>query len=37
MYTGRTINWDPRTETIINDKGASDMLKAPYRGRWKLG
>lgn len=37
MYTGRTINWDPNTETIKNDAGATDMLSPTYRKPWKLG
>ena len=36
MYTGRTINWDPKTETITNDTEATSMLTPTYHGGWKL-
>jgi predicted dehydrogenase len=35
--TGRTIEWDPKTETITNDKSLNERwLHRPYRGPWKL-
>ena len=37
MYTGRTIHWDPNTETIKGDPGATEMLSPTYRKPWKLG
>ena len=36
MYTGRTINWDPKTETMTNDPEATSMLTPAYHGGWKL-
>ena len=34
--TGRTIRWDPATETILDDPGAAAMLSRPYRAPWTL-
>ncbi|MDR2512382.1 MAG: Gfo/Idh/MocA family oxidoreductase [Puniceicoccales bacterium] len=36
LTTGRTIHWDPETETIKDDPGASEMLKPIYRSPWVL-
>ncbi len=36
MLTGRKIHWDVKTETILNDPGASELLSRPYREPWKL-
>jgi predicted dehydrogenase len=36
MLTGRKIQWDVATETIVNDPGASEMLTRPYRAPYKL-
>lgn len=33
---GRSIRWDPNTETIINDPGASALLGRSYREPWTL-
>jgi len=34
--TGNTINWDPKTETIVGDAEASRLLSLPYREKWKV-
>lgn len=34
--TGRTINWDYKTEKIIGDEQASRMCSRAYRGDWQL-
>jgi len=36
MLTGRRIHWDPDTETIIDDPGASALLGRAYRQPWIL-
>lgn len=36
MLTGRKIRWNPDTEEIINDPGASALLRRPYREPWQL-
>ena len=36
MQTGRKIRWNPDTETIIDDPGASAMLGRAYRQPWTL-
>jgi predicted dehydrogenase len=36
MLTGRTIHWDPKTETIADDPQATALLTRPYRAPWKL-
>jgi len=36
MLTGRTIRWDPVSETILNDPGASALLVRSYRKPWIL-
>jgi predicted dehydrogenase len=36
VQTGRTIKWDPVTETIANDPLASSLLKPVYRSPWVL-
>ncbi|MFC1500207.1 Gfo/Idh/MocA family oxidoreductase [Candidatus Zixiibacteriota bacterium] len=36
MLTGRTIRWDPVTETIHDDPGASALLGRSYRKPWIL-
>ena len=37
MLTGRKIRWNPETEEIIGDPGASAMLGRTYREPWTLG
>ncbi len=36
IRTGRTIHWDPATETIRDDAGATAMLTPKYRAPWKF-
>ncbi len=36
MMTGRKIRWNPDTEEIIDDPGASALLSRPYREPWTL-
>jgi len=36
MLTGRTIHWNPETEMIIGDPGASALLGRSYRKPWIL-
>jgi len=36
MLTGRKIRWNPDTEEIINDPGASALLGRSYREPWML-
>ncbi|MDR1498588.1 MAG: Gfo/Idh/MocA family oxidoreductase [Puniceicoccales bacterium] len=36
VLTGRTITWDPVTETIKNDPGASALLQPNFRSPWVL-
>jgi len=36
MLTGRTIRWDPVTEMILDDPGASALLGRSYRKPWIL-
>lgn len=36
MLIGRKIRWNPETEEIINDPGASALLGRPYRKPWTL-
>ena len=36
MLTGRTIHWDPKTETIDHDAEASALLTRSYRAGYKL-
>ncbi len=36
MLTGRTIRWDPTTETILDDPGAAALLGRSYRKPWTL-
>lgn len=36
IRTGRKINWDPKTETVVGDKDASALLTKEYRKPWKL-
>jgi len=37
MYTGRIIDFCPKSEKIKNDKCAEDLLMAPYKNGYKLG
>ena len=37
MLTGRKIRWNPDTEEILNDPGASALLVRSYREPWTLG
>ncbi|MCY2932244.1 MAG: Gfo/Idh/MocA family oxidoreductase [Planctomycetota bacterium] len=36
MLTGRKIKWNPKTEEIVGDAGASALLGRPYREPWTL-
>ena len=36
LQTGRELRWDPKTEQILDDPGASDMLGREYRKPWVL-
>ena len=36
FLTGRKIKWDPVTETIADDPGASALLHRAYRAPWTL-
>ena len=36
MLTGRRIRWNPDTEEIANDPGASALLGRSYRDPWTL-
>jgi hypothetical protein len=36
MLTGRKIRWNPDTEEILGDPGASALLGRPYREPWVL-
>ncbi|HUR55103.1 MAG TPA: Gfo/Idh/MocA family oxidoreductase [Gemmataceae bacterium] len=37
VRTGKKIVWDPKAETITNDKDAAALLSKEYRSPWKLG
>jgi len=34
LELGRTLTWDPATQTIRNDDEANQMLRRPYRDPW---
>ena len=34
--TGRTIDWNPEKEEIVNDADAAKMLSRPFRDKWKV-
>jgi predicted dehydrogenase len=36
LYTGRKIRWNPETEEIADDPGATAMLRPQYRAPWVL-
>ena len=36
IRAGRKLQWDPKTERIINDEGANRWLDKPYRAPWHL-
>jgi hypothetical protein len=36
IYTGRKIQWNPETEEIADDPGATEMLSPSYRAPWEL-
>ncbi len=36
IETGRTIRWDPATETVLGDPGAERLLSRSYRKPWQL-
>lgn len=36
IRTGRTIQWDPEAETIVDDRDAEQMLDRPLRDEWNL-
>ena len=35
LELGRTLNWDPKTHTVIGDEEATKLLSRPYRAPWK--
>ncbi len=37
MRLKRKLQWDPQTETFVNDDEANGMLRRPYRDPWSLG
>jgi hypothetical protein len=37
MLVGRKIRWDVKSERILDDPAASELLTRPYRPPWKLG
>ena len=37
IRTGRPIQWDSATETVVGDAGASKLLSRPMRAPWTLG
>ena len=34
MKLGRTLNWDPKTHTVVGDEEATKLLKREYRAPW---
>jgi len=36
IITGRTIHWDPKTQSIVGDPGAARLLSRPMRTPWSL-
>ena len=36
IRTGRTIRWDPKAETIVDDDAAQRMMTRPMRSPWRL-
>lgn len=36
LQTGRDLRWDPKTEQILDDPGASALLSREYRKPWTL-
>jgi predicted dehydrogenase len=36
IRTGRSLEWDPVAERIVNDEGANRWLSRPYRAPWSL-
>lgn len=34
MKLGRTLDWDPKTHTVVGDEEANRLLKRPYRKPW---
>jgi len=36
LRTGRSLLWNPRTEQILDDQGANDMLDRVHRAPWGL-
>jgi hypothetical protein len=37
MLVGRKIKWDVKTECILDDAEASQLLTRPFRPPWKPG
>lgn len=35
MQLGRTLEWDPKTHTVVGDEEATKLLARPYRTPWK--
>jgi hypothetical protein len=31
---GRTLRWDPKTQSIVGDAEANGLMARPYRGPW---
>ena len=36
MKVGRTLDFDPKTETIVDDEAATRAAKPEYRGEWEF-
>lgn len=36
IRTGRSLQWDPSREAIVDDAAASKMLDRPMREPWKM-
>jgi hypothetical protein len=34
LRLGRTVHWDAKQETVIDDEKAAAMLERPYRAPW---
>ncbi|MDT8402856.1 MAG: hypothetical protein RQ743_14315, partial [Bacteroidales bacterium] len=32
----RPLKWSPAHERFIDDEGANDLLKRPFRGKWNF-
>ena len=36
MLVGRKLKWDVKSETILDDKEASQLLTRKFRSPWRL-